>query len=303
MSVSLQRSSDVWRSSALDSIRDHAIVAYYVLTFAISWGLILLVLGPGDFFGTAETVTVSGPLGLAGPSIACLVLTGLIAGRPGYRELGYRLTNWRFSARWYALALLTAPILNSATLIALSLASSEFQPAIITDDDKASLLLAGIAAGLLVPVFEELGWTGFAMPRLRQRHSVLTTGLIMGILWGAWHFPMFAGDAASSGAIPPALYVAALLFSWLVPYRVLMVWVAGRTGSIFAAVLMHFPIVVNAIVLGNEDLSGTSMFVSLIAFGAVLWTAVAVVALTRSREFLARPLPDVEPPLRVQSYT
>lgn len=121
------------------------------------------------------------------------------------------------------MALLTAPLVTLATLVPLSFTSTVFLPAILTADDKTSLVLSGVAVGLIVPVFEELGWTGFATPRLRQRRGVLATGLIMGLLWGAWHFPLFAGSAGSSGELPPALFLAAMLFSWLVPYRVLMV--------------------------------------------------------------------------------
>ena len=41
-------------------------------------------------------------------------------------------------------------------------------------------------AGLMVGIFEELGWTGFAIPRLRLRYNVFTTGIIVGLVWGAW---------------------------------------------------------------------------------------------------------------------
>jgi membrane protease YdiL (CAAX protease family) len=181
--------------------------------------------------------------------------------------------------RWYAVALLTAPLVTTVTLLALSLTSPAFAPAIVTAEDKASLLLSGIAVGLIVPVFEELGWTGFAMPRLRLRDGVLGTGLIMGLLWGAWHLPLFAGSAASSGGIPPALFMAAMLFSWLPPYRVLMVWVYDRTQSLPVAMLMHVPIVVGALVLNAEAISGEQMFLSIIANGAGYWLVAGAVAL------------------------
>ena len=266
-------------NNALAVIHRRPVLAFYLLTFAISWGLIVLVLGPNGFLSTSETIAITGALGIAGPSLAGILLTGGAAGRAGLSDLKTRLVRWRISPRWYVVALLTAPILNIAMLLALSLASSEFRPAIVTEADKAGLLAAGIGAGLLVPVFEELGWTGFAMPRLRRRFSVLTTGLVMGVLWGAWHFPMFAGDADSSGSVPPVLYVAVLLFSWLPPYRVLMVWVYDHTGSLLLAMLMHVPIVVDAIVLGNDNLSGGRMVVSLLSFGGLLWLTVAAVAL------------------------
>jgi membrane protease YdiL (CAAX protease family) len=53
--------------------------------------------------------------------------------------------------------------------------------------DKLPFLLVGTAPGLLVGFLEELGWTGFAIPRLRLRYGVVITGLIAGVLWGAWH--------------------------------------------------------------------------------------------------------------------
>jgi uncharacterized protein len=120
--------------------------------------------------------------------------------------------------RWYAVALLTAPLLWTAILFALSLTSTAFLPAIITADDKTSLLVAGLVVGLVASFFEELGWTGFATPEIRKRHGLLATGLIVGLPWFVWHLPLYAGSASSSGAVSPALYVAVILFSWLPPY-------------------------------------------------------------------------------------
>ena len=76
------------------------------------------------------------------------MLTGLVYGRAGFRDLLARMTRWRVGARWYAVALLTAPLLLTAVLLALSLISPEFLPRILTTSDKASLLLLGIGWGL-----------------------------------------------------------------------------------------------------------------------------------------------------------
>jgi membrane protease YdiL (CAAX protease family) len=263
-------------------ITNHPVPTYYALAFAISWGAILIAVGPGGFLETTSTspnFALAGFASLLGPSVAGILMTGLVDGRAGRRDLLSRLRRWRVGVRWYAVALVTAPLVTTVTLLALSLTSPAFLPAIITADDKASLLLSGIAVGLIVPVFEELGWTGFATPRLRQRHGVLGTGLIMGLLWGAWHFPLFAGSAASSGGIPPAFFMAAMLFSWLPPYRVLMVWVYDRTRSLLVVMLMHTPIVVSQFVLNPEGMSREGMFTSLIASGATIWLVVGAVAL------------------------
>ena len=263
-------------------ITNHPIPAFYALAFAISWGAILCLVGPGGFFSTTSTspsFALAGFASLLGPGVAGILMTTFVDGRAGLRELRSRLLRWRIGVRWYAVALLTAPMVTIPTMLALSLTSPAFLPAIYTAEDKASLLLSGLAVGLMVPVFEELGWTGFATPRLRLRHGVLGTGLIMGLLWGAWHFPLFAGSAASSGGIPPALFMAAMLFAWLPPYRVLLVWVHDRTQSLLVAMLMHMPIVVGALVLNAEAVSGDQMFLSIVVNGAAYWLVVGAVAL------------------------
>jgi hypothetical protein len=78
----------------------------------------------------------------------------------------------------------------------------------------------------------------------------------VGLLWGAWHFPLFSGSASSSGAIPQALYLSVLLFSWLPPYRVLMMWVHDHTKSLLVLILMHVPIDVGGLVVISPAMSG-----------------------------------------------
>jgi membrane protease YdiL (CAAX protease family) len=97
---------------------------------------------------------------LAGPSVTGIFLTALVYGRTGFREFRLRLLKWRVGANWYAVAILTAPLLMTATLSALSLTSPAFLPGILTTDTKASLLLVSVAVGLSAGVFEELGWRG-----------------------------------------------------------------------------------------------------------------------------------------------
>jgi len=68
---------------------------------------------------------------IAGPSISCLLLTGLIYGRAGFRDFSSRLLKWRASPRWYAVALLIAPALMMTVFLALSSFSRKFLPGIV----------------------------------------------------------------------------------------------------------------------------------------------------------------------------
>src|SRR5215217_8522579 len=199
-------------------LKSHPLLSFYTLAFAISWGAILLAvgLGPGGFSATPQqfqkALPYAVPAMFLGPSVACILLTGLLSGRAGFRDLLARMTRWRVGARWYAVALLTAPLVFTAVLLALSLISPEFLPRIFITSDKASLVLTGIAIGLPVGIFEELGWTGFAIPRMRLRYGVLGTGLMVGVLWGAWHLLQgYWASGVTSGALSLALFLPAIL--------------------------------------------------------------------------------------------
>jgi membrane protease YdiL (CAAX protease family) len=281
-------------------IKRHPVLTYYVLTFAISWGGVLLFIGgPGGIPATPEQYERLFPLAipvmLVGPTVAGLLLTGLVSGRAGFRNLLSRLLKWRVGARWYAVALLTAPLLFTAVLLALSLTSPVFLPGIFASDDKASRLLFGIAAGLMAGIFEELGWTGFAIPRLRLRHGILTTGLIVGVLWGAWHILVnFWASGTTSGGLPLAIFLPAILFdllvSWMPAQRVLMVWVYDRTGSLLVAMLMHASLTASTLILGPLAISGVALFTYDLGLAAALWVVIAAVAVANGRLLSRQPL-------------
>jgi membrane protease YdiL (CAAX protease family) len=278
-------------------IKNHPVLTYYALTFTISWGGVLLVIGgPGGIPGTKEQFETLLPLAilalLAGPSVAGVLLIGLVYGRVGFRELLSRLLKWRVGARWYAVALLTAPLLMTAIPLALSLLFPEFLPGIVTTDDKASLLLLGIAAGLGAGIFEELGWTGFAIPRLRLRYGVLTTGLIVGLLWGAWHLLVnFWSSGSPSGALSLDLLLHSVLFSVgvLPAFRVLMVWVYDRTGSLLVAMLMHASLTTSNVILVPLA-TGVPLVTWSLVLAAALGVVVGAVAVTNRGQLSRQPL-------------
>jgi membrane protease YdiL (CAAX protease family) len=284
-------------------IQRRPVLTYYVLTFAISWGGVLLVIGgPDGIPATPAEITTLFPAvylaTVAGPPVAGLLMTGLVAGGAGLRELLARLLRWRVGARWWAVALLTAPLSVMATLLALSLLSPEFLPGVLTTSDEASLpgvlaLPFGVVAGIAVATgfLEELGWTGFAIPRLRLRYGVFATGLVVGLLWGAWHFVSNVwASSASSGALPLALFLPVLLFSFLPPYRMLMVWVYDRTGSLLVAMLMHASLVLFWLIATPPGIADAPLAIWYLAWAALLWVVVAAVAMVNHAQLTRQPL-------------
>ncbi len=294
MDVSGSESSKSMNTSVF--IKRHPILTYFALAFLVSWGGILTVVGPGGIPGTSGEFEKLLPVVLlallAGPSVAGLLSTGLVHGWAGLRGLLSRLLRWQAGARWYAVALLTAPLVMTAVPLGLSLLFPEFLPRIVTTDDKASLLVLGIGAGLVGGFLEELGWTGFAIPELRLRYSVLTTGFVLGGLWGAWHFLMnFWSSGDASGALSLPLLLHSLFFSVAIlpAYRVLMVWVYDRTRSLLVAMLMHTSLIISNVIL-VPSATGVHLVNWSLVLAAALWVVVAAVAVANPGQLSRQPL-------------
>jgi membrane protease YdiL (CAAX protease family) len=182
------------------------------------------------------------------------------------------MTRWRADTRWYAVALATMPLLVLTILSALAfLISSAFAPAL-------SLFgLAGLAAGF----FEEIGWTGFLVPRLRSRWSFLTVGLGVGALWGLWHaLADYALRGNALGTFWPVTF--GLFVLPVVAWRVLMVWVYDNTRSGVVAQLMHFGYT-GSLALFVPKLSRTEDALVYAVVAGALWIGVAIVAIRERR--------------------
>ena len=128
------------------------------------------------------------------------------------------------------------------------------------------------------PLGEELGWRGFALPRLLKGRSALSAGVILGVIWGVWHLPAFilAGTPQNNMSFP-------LFMIGIVALSVLMTWAfKGTSGSVLAAVLIHWTF--------NTCTDMTRMPLALVSVGVLVITAAVVVAiagpgLSRSRDY------------------
>lgn len=272
-------------------VKKHPVLSYYILTFVISWGGILAVVGPAGFPGNPLRVQKMFPVlvlaMLGGPSIASILLTGLAFGKAGYRDLLSRLLKWRVGIGWYAAALLTAPLVWMAVNSALSLRVHEFIPKLFTESNKGTLVAMGSVVGLSAGIFEELGWTGFVIPKLRPRWDAVKTGVIVGFLWGVWHLlVVVVANGTPSGTLNVPGLIGAVIFSLgiLSAYRILMIWVWDRTGSLFIAMLMHASLTAMSIILGPSATPGKMAITWNLIMAATLWIVVAAISVITRKE-------------------
>jgi uncharacterized protein len=210
-----------------------------------------------------------------------VVLTAVLDRAAGLRELFSRWLRWPANLRWYAVALLTTPVLLLVIGWLLSFLSPVFVPGLITNSDKATILGFGLTVGLLAGFFEEIGWTGFAVPRMLRRRSVLATGLLLGVLWGVWHvLADYWGNAGAYGSLYPVR--AFLWVATLAAYRVLMIQLYSKTTSLGLMQLMHAGFTGAQAIL-EPALSPSDYVLWYGAFSAALWVLVAIVVISQQR--------------------
>ena len=134
---------------------------------------------------------------------------------------------------------------------------------------------------------------GFAVPSLRLRYTALTSALIVGLLHGTWHFliAFWAGGSFSGGQW--TTYLLGILFFYLgtLPaYRVLMVWVYDRTGSLLVAVLMHASYIFSTLFVLAPPTTGGPFLTYSGVFAVALWVVVAAVAMANGGRLSRQPL-------------
>lgn len=252
-------------------LRRHPLFGYFTLAFGIPWGGIGVVLVATGFNLAALRPWETGcifMLMLLGPSAGGLMLTAVLEGHVGLRQLGSRLVRWRVGVGWYAVALLTAPLF---LLVLLWSSSVVLAPAFAPHFHWAFL-----AVGLIAGGFEEIGWTGFATPLLLAPRRPGMAGLLLGLVWALWHGPVVLLLSYKTMGASSILSFAIAYLATLTPYRILMTWVYANTRSVATAVLMHASYTGWLLVLFPT----TSPVQSLVwqsAFAVMLWLAAAVV--------------------------
>ena len=208
-----------------------SVAGFFALTFALTWLLWLpMLLADQHLIGS-----VPGGLLLAlGTAVPSLVALGLAARTGGATTLMRGLTRWRLPARWYAAALLIPGVLM-LTAVGLDVLLGATPPA-FPAPGRWPLVAVNLLAVLLIggPLGEELGWRGYALPRLEGRFGFVAAAVLLGLIWAAWHLPLFLLPGTPQSQLPLGWFVLQT-----VAFSVVLAWVYGRTGSLLLVVLMH----------------------------------------------------------------
>ena len=213
-------------------VRRHPLMTFFILTYALAWILWLPLVVLQDTIPAAPGLVLV-LLGSNVPSLLAIVLTALVLGRGALRKLLGRLLIWRVDPRWYLVVVL-GPVALAGGMIAFNAfvggpAISVGVPLLTVVITLAFFIFPGSALG------EEIGWRGYALPRLQSRMSALSASLILAPIWALWHLPLWlTGEPGRT----PTLYAAFVIST--IALSVILTWVYNSTGgSLLMVVLLH----------------------------------------------------------------
>ena len=259
--------------------------AFVALTFATSWVIWLGMI--------VRSVGIDSPPGLvlniiatAGPSIAALILAGAV-GRGEVQRLLESFSPGRVSLRW-ALVALVVPVAMIGIAIVASVGAFGAAVPVITIGVLGVLVTEFVRILFLGgPLEEELGWRGFALPRLQEKRSAFSSSVILGAIWGVWHIPLYLvsgtgqqATAASTGAV----FGITAFVVWTIGLSILFTWLFNQTrGSLIVAMLFHAAVNLGAFIPAAVGSTGAASFL----YALVTWVVALIVAARFGREHLA----------------
>ena len=251
-----------------DWVQRHQLATFFAVAFAFTWALLPYA---------AASIPIS-LLALTGPAVAAVV-TAILSGRRELKDLGARVAAWRVPVRWYVIALLL-PLVVTALRTAIETFSGVVGPVELQPIAALSLVVFVLVAG------EEIGWRGFALPRLQARYGPWVASAVIGVIWAAWHFPLFFMPSMPQYGTPFISYVP-----YLIALSTIMTILAMETrGSVIIATVFHGS--VNTIGIVNDGTNAIQRGWS----NAISYTVAAVllVALARrsQRNVAALQLPN-----------
>jgi hypothetical protein len=219
---------------------------FFALTFGMSWGA-------GGLFLTlrAELEPIFGPLGphspifyLAAyaPTLSAVILAAVLGGTDGLKSLFGTLVR-SFRVTWLIIAALLVPAMALALIFLMPLAGYVRWPV------NAEAVFIALPVVLFWtpqiflntgPLGEELGWRGYALPRLLEKWNALTASLLLGFVWTLWHVPAFFLTGVMGQSFGGFGWWALDTFA----FAILITWLFLRAnGNVFVAGLVpHFVI-------------------------------------------------------------
>jgi uncharacterized protein len=221
-------------NSVIAFIKRSPLASYFAITFVFTWTILgLAILSAQGIIDLPISATVLVTVGTLGPTVAAIIASRLESGRSGMNALLAQAGRWRVRPIWYIAAIFIPGLIMLTAFLLWRLLGA---PALPAPPPAAWISIPILIVALLLPaLFEEIGWRGYALPRLQTRNNALSASLLLGIIQAFWHLPIWFIPGMGFEGLPFPYY--ALLVTGL---SVLAGWLYNSTGgSVLIVGLLH----------------------------------------------------------------
>jgi uncharacterized protein len=225
----------------INGMKEHSLVLFFLLAFAISWTIWLPQVAFVQGFVDKPVSPYLHLAGGLGPMLAAIIVIGLISGGNGIREHIRQMFHWRVRMTWHLLAWFGPVVLFVIAAVIVRITGGTWpelsQFGRTEEYPELPLVVYWMANMLFYGWGEETGWRGFALPRLQKNHNPLTATFILSVCWALWHLPLFW---CAAGFMEMGLGGAIGWYFSLLLGAVLLTWIYnGSKGSILIVAIFH----------------------------------------------------------------
>jgi membrane protease YdiL (CAAX protease family) len=248
---------------------------FFLLTFALTWVMwipAVIARWNGEGFALSPD-TALGQIGRWAPGIIALLIAYLLSGKDGMAQLIQPIKNWKVGIGWFLVALFLQPALFFAAKWMDSLIGNTYEitsPLAQVSGPIAFVIPVVIVMALPGSFAEELGWRGFALPKLQKKYNALTASAMIALLWGIWHIPSMLYIGENSWAT-----IVNNIFDFI-PVTIVYTWLYNNTkGSLLPVTLFHASQQYSNNFLGTIPTSTDGALMWLVAFVVLALTHAA----------------------------
>ncbi|HBB88474.1 MAG TPA: hypothetical protein DC047_12745 [Blastocatellia bacterium] len=269
-----------------------SLLKFFLLTFSATWLLWVASFAMSQGSGAAHPTLglLAGAvflLGVFAPALVALALTDRAEGRAATLALLGRIFKWDVGWKWYLFAIAYMPVVKLSVAVLHRMITGAWPQ---FGQTPWYLMVGAIAVSTWAQAGEEIGWRGYALPRLSQQFGLATASIFLGIIWAAWHLPLFffPGSDIRGQSFPLYLLQVTAL-------SVALAWLYWRTGgSMLLVMLLHAAVNNTKDIVPSADPNATNSLAlshSLVGWltVALLWIAAAYFLLRMRKIKILQP--------------
>ncbi|MCU7667436.1 CPBP family intramembrane glutamic endopeptidase [Bacillus thuringiensis] len=257
-------------------LESRPLTSFFVMSYVFSWVILIpFILSQWDVFPKTKAFDIFFVANaFVGPMLAAYIMIRTLEGKESWKRVRKSIISIKVGLNWYLFTLIVIPAAMFLGMVILNGGIPTFQD--LTSKFFITYLISFVVTFFLGgPLPEEIGWRGFALPRLQSRFGPLKATLLLSVLWAFWHLPHFLTSAQRGGPDSDLsiLYIHLPIFILMCfPISIILTWVYNcNRGNLFIVMLVHASVNTFSLVQTNSTnsvLKDSDLFV-LIGLGVI----------------------------------